>query len=69
MSRRRDIAETLTNTVGGFGLAYLVTLFVFPIIGVHTNPTTAFSATSTMFIVSLFRSFAVRRFYRWHENK
>jgi hypothetical protein len=69
MSRRRDIAETLTNTVGGFGLAYLVSLFVFPIIGVPTNPATAFGATFTMFIVSTLRGFAVRRFYRWHEHK
>jgi hypothetical protein len=69
MSYRRDIAETLTNTVGGFFLAYLVALFVFPLIGVPTTAATAGTATLVMFVVSNIRAFAVRRVFRATERK
>lgn len=69
MSVRRDVAETLTNTVGGFFLAYIVALTVFPLIGVPTTAGTAATATLVMFAVSNIRSFTVRRVFRALEAR
>lgn len=69
MSRKLDTIETFANTGGGFFIAYAVALWVFPLLGIETNPATAGAATAVMFVVSTIRSFATRRVFRWIESK
>ena len=69
MSRKLDTIETFTNTGGGFFIAYGVVLFVFPLVGIETNPATAGAATGIMFLVSTVRSFVTRRVFRWIEGR
>jgi hypothetical protein len=68
MSRKLDTLETLANTGGGFFISYGVTLWVFPLVGIETNPATAGAAVGIMFFVSTVRSFATRRVFRWIEG-
>ena len=69
MRKNRDLLETLANTVGGFFLSYAVALWVFPLLGIPMNPSTAGVATLTMFCVSFARSFVTRKLFRWLEER
>ncbi len=64
MSRRLDTVESLTNTAVGITLAYAVNLWVLPMIGVATTPSSALGITAIFVVVSTARSYVLRRLFR-----
>jgi hypothetical protein len=64
-SRRQSLIEAITNVAVGYALAVLTQIVVFPWFGlkVSLNDNLAIGA---MFVMSLLRSYALRRlFERW----
>ena len=66
-SRSHSLIEAVANTISGFALSMLAVQFVFPMFGVRMDIGQNFAATAIMTIVSLARSYVIRRvFVRVH---
>lgn len=65
-SKKASLFEAVTGTVIGFGTAMLTQAIVFPFFDLHTSVSTDFKITLIFTVVSLARSYVVRRtFNRW----
>ena len=69
MSHRLDTLEASLNTTAGYVIAYLVSLIVFPLVGVETDVVSAGVITAIMAAVSFLRNYTFRRFFRWVERQ
>lgn len=66
--------EVITNTIIGFGIAMCVQTIVFPLYGLHVSHTTNFQMTMIFTVVSVIRSYIIRRWFNgnlgnWLINK
>jgi hypothetical protein len=55
--------EAWTGIVVGFGINWLINIFILPFYGVHMDGRQAFSIGVMFTVVSLCRSYALRRFF------
>lgn len=70
MTRRRDMAEAVTNVTVGYALAVLTQVMAFPWFGLHAAPLEHLGLGAIFVGVSLARSFVLRRLFRkWEEHR
>lgn len=66
-SHRHSFFEALANTLAGFLISMAAVAWLFPLVGVSMSLGQNFGVTSMMTVVSIARSYALRRlFNRWH---
>lgn len=62
-SRAMSLVEAITNVVVGYGVAVLTQLLVFPLFGLHTTLAENLMIGAILTVVSIARSFALRRLF------
>ena len=62
-SRLMSMVEAITNVIVGYGVAVVTQILVFPIFGLQTTLGQNLAMGGIFTIVSLLRSFALRRFF------
>ena len=67
-SRTMSLVEAVTNVVVGYGVAVITQILIFPLFGLHTTLAQNLKMGAVFTIVSLGRSYALRRlFERWRR--
>ncbi len=68
-TKRQSFVEALTNAV----ISYLVVVFagvvVYPLYGMHPSLADNFQLTAVFTVISIIRSYLVRRFYNWRHHE
>lgn len=62
-SRVMSLVESLANVAVGYGLAVVTQLLVFPLFGLHTTLEQNLTIGAIFTVVSIARSFALRRLF------
>ena len=62
-SRLMSLVEAVTNVIVGYGVAVVTQILIFPIFGLQTTLGQNLAMGGIFTIVSLFRSFALRRLF------
>ena len=62
-SRRMSLAESLANVVVGYGLAVVTQILIFPVFGLRATLAESLRIGAVFTLVSLARSFALRRLF------
>jgi hypothetical protein len=62
-SRLMSLIEAITNVIVGYGVAVVTQILIFPILGLQTTLGQNLAMGGVFTIVSLFRSFALRRLF------
>ncbi|MBO6885406.1 MAG: hypothetical protein JJ869_17775 [Marivita sp.] len=62
-SRLMSLIEAITNVIVGYGVAVVTQILIFPIFGLQTTLGQNLAMGGVFTIVSLFRSFALRRLF------
>jgi hypothetical protein len=67
-SRAMSLVEAVANVVVGFGVAVVTQILIFPIFGLHTTLVQNLKMGLVFTVVSIGRSYALRRlFERWRR--
>lgn len=64
-SRRMSMVEACANVIVGFWIAVAATEVIFPLFGIPVAFKQNLLITSLFTVISLLRSFAMRRFFNW----
>ena len=64
-SHTHSLLEAVANTAVGFAVSVLAVQTLFPLIGVRMTMAENLAATSIMTVVSILRSYALRRAFNW----
>ena len=68
-SRVMSLVESVANVVVGYGVAVVTQILIFPVFGLQTTLAQNLKMGAVFTIVSLGRSYALRRlFERWRRN-
>ena len=62
-SRLMSLAESVANVIVGYGVAVVTQILIFPIFGLHTTLAQNLKMGAIFTIVSIARSFALRRVF------
>ena len=62
-SRVMSLVEAITNVVIGYGVAVLTQILIFPLFGLHTTLVQNLAMGAVFTLVSIARSFALRRLF------
>ena len=62
-SRLMSLVESVANVVGGYGVAVVTQILIFPIFGLHTTLAQNLQMGLIFTVVSIGRSYALRRFF------
>jgi hypothetical protein len=62
-SRVMSLVESVANVVVGYGVAVVTQILIFPIFGLHTTLAQNLKLGLVFTIVSIGRSYALRRFF------
>jgi len=62
-SRLMSLVESVANVVVGYGVAVVTQILIFPIFGLHTTLAQNLKLGLVFTIVSIGRSYALRRFF------
>lgn len=62
-SRLRSLVESVANVIVGYGVAVMTQILIFPIFGLHTTLAQNLKMGAIFTIVSIARSFALRRVF------
>lgn len=62
-SRVMSLVESLANVAVGYGLAVITQLLVFPLFGLHTTLAENMTIGAIFTVVSIARSFTLRRLF------
>ncbi|MEQ9636561.1 MAG: hypothetical protein RLW68_10835 [Devosia marina] len=62
-SRTMSLVESLANVVVGYGVAVVTQILIFPKFGLHTTLSQNLQMGAVFTIVSIARSFALRRMF------
>lgn len=65
-SRTDSLLESAANIAVGIGVAFLSQLVIFPLYGVHVPVSTNLEITLWFTLVSLVRSYCLRRWFNSH---
>lgn len=68
-SKRHSLFESLTNVVVGFSISTVANMIVLPWFGYNVDLKGATSIGGVLTIVSIVRSYCLRRFYNWYHIK
>ena len=58
-----SLVEAFANVVVGYGVAVVTQILIFPVFGLHTTPAQKLKMGAVFTIVSLGRSYALRRLF------
>ena len=62
-SRLMSLVESVANVIVGYGVAVITQILIFPIFGLHTTLAQNLKMGAIFTIVSITRSFALRRVF------
>ncbi|CAM4340130.1 hypothetical protein [Palleronia rufa] len=62
-SRTMSLVESVTNVIVGYGVAVVTQILIFPAFGLHTTLAQNLKMGAIFTIVSIARSFALRRVF------
>ena len=62
-SRTMSLVEAIANVIVGYGVAVLTQILIFPIFGLHTTLVQNLKMGAIFTVVSIARSFALRRVF------
>lgn len=62
-SRLMSLVESIANVIVGYGVAVVTQILIFPIFGLHTTLAQNLKMGAIFTVVSIARSFALRRVY------
>lgn len=62
-SRAMSLIESLANVAVGYGVAVVTQILIFPIFGLHTTLAQNFMMGAIFTVVSIGRSYALRRLF------
>jgi hypothetical protein len=62
-SRAMSLVESLANVIVGYGLAVITQMLVFPLFGLQTTMVENLTIGAIFTVVSIARSFALRRLF------
>lgn len=62
-SKRASLAEAITNTLVGYCVAIAAQVAIFPLFGIHISPASHASIGALFTLVSLVRSYTLRRLF------
>jgi hypothetical protein len=62
-SRTMSLVEAIANVAVGYGIAVITQILVFPVFGLHTTLAQNLKMGAVFTLVSIARSFAVRRLF------
>lgn len=62
-SRPMSLVESVANVIVGYGVAVVTQILIFPIFGLHTTLAQNLKIGAAFTLVSLARSFALRRLF------
>ena len=62
-SRAKSLVEAVANVVVGYGVAVMTQILIFPIFGLHTTLAQNLKMGAVFTVVSIARSFALRRVF------
>ncbi len=68
-SRKSSLVEALTNIAVGFGVALVSQLIIFPLYNVHVPFTTDLVITLWFTVISLVRSYFLRRLFNARHSR
>lgn len=67
-TRRQSLFEASCNVIAGFAVAYAAQLAIFPLVGVEANTGQNLKIAAFFTIVSLIRSYILRRIFNRASN-
>ena len=62
-SRAMSLVESVANVIVGYGVAVMTQILIFPVFGLHTTLAQNLKMGAIFTIVSIARSFALRRVF------
>lgn len=62
-SRTMSVVESVANVIVGYGIAVAAQMLLFPVFGMHMTLAQNFKLAAAFTIISICRSFALRRFF------
>lgn len=62
-SRLMSLVESIANVIVGYGVAVVTQILIFPVFGLHTTPAQNLQIGAVFTVVSIARSFALRRVF------
>jgi len=62
-SRLMSLVESVANVIVGYGVAVVTQILIFPIFGLHTTLAQNMAIGAAFTLVSIARSFALRRLF------
>jgi hypothetical protein len=62
-SRAMSLVESIANVIVGYGVAVVTQILIFPVFGLHTTLAQNLKMGAIFTIVSITRSFALRRLF------
>lgn len=68
-TRWHSLLESLLNICVGFGVALITQIVVFPLYGMQVNLSQNFQITGIFTVVSLLRSYVIRRYFNGFHAK
>ncbi len=68
-SRLMSLVESVAKVVAGYGVAVVTQILIFPVFGLHTTLAQNLKMGAVFTVVSIARSFALRRFFERLRNQ
>jgi hypothetical protein len=68
-SRLMSLVESVANVVVGYGVAVVTQILIFPIFGLHTTLAQNLMMGLIFTVVSIGRSYALRRTFEWLAHR
>ena len=68
-SRLMSLTESVANVIVGYGVAVVTQILIFPVFGLHTTLTQNLKMGAVFTVVSIARSFALRRVFEAIRTK
>ena len=68
-SRTMSLVESVANVIVGYGLAIVTQIMIFPVFGLHTTLAQNLKMGAIFTVVSIARSFALRRVFEAIRSK
>lgn len=62
-TKKQSLVESLTNTAIGFGVSYVSTFLIFPMVGLNTSAKTNLVITCYFTVISIVRGYVIRRWF------
>lgn len=62
-TKKQSLIESFANTAFGFGISFASTFLIFPLLDIVTSPSANLVITAYFTVVSILRSYFVRRWF------